>query len=111
MDPGHSRVPSPSQLPASFSKYHHPYFTSAEVQYLSEKQRGKLSATQEEKARQQACGFIEAVGSKIGLCVSAYREVDTIVDGKGQSQKDFSHRPESIPPVSPVLSSKGLQLL
>lgn len=67
MDPGHSRVPSPSQLPASFSKYHHPYFTSAEVQYLSEKQRGKLSATQEEKARQQACGFIEAVGSKIGF--------------------------------------------
>lgn len=67
MDPGHSRVPSPSQLPASFSKYHHPYFTSAEIQYLSEKQRGKLSATQEEKARQQACGFIEAVGSKIGF--------------------------------------------
>ncbi|KAG2344054.1 cyclin-like protein [Suillus weaverae] len=67
MDPGHSRVPSPSQLPASFSKYHHPYFTLAEVQYLSEKQRGKLSATQEEKARQQACGFIEAVGSKIGF--------------------------------------------
>jgi len=69
MDPVHSRVPSPSQLPASFSKYHHPYFTSAEIQYLTEKQRGKLSATQEEKARQQACAFIEAVGSKIGLCV------------------------------------------
>jgi len=69
MDPGHSRVPSPSQLPTSFSKYHHPYFTSAEIQRLSEKQRGKLSATQEEKARQQACAFIEAVGSKIGLCV------------------------------------------
>ncbi|KAJ8585992.1 cyclin-like protein [Rhizopogon salebrosus TDB-379] len=67
MDTGYSRVPSPSQLPASFSKYHHPYFTSSEIQHLSEKQRGKLSATQEEKARQQACAFIEAVGSKIGF--------------------------------------------
>ncbi|OAX39803.1 cyclin-like protein [Rhizopogon vinicolor AM-OR11-026] len=67
MDTGHSRVPSPSQLPTSFSKYHHPYFTSAEIQHLSEKQRGKLSATQEEKSRQQACAFIEAVGSKIGF--------------------------------------------
>ncbi|KAL4072990.1 cyclin-like protein [Scleroderma yunnanense] len=58
---------STSQLPASFSKYHHPYFTLAEVEYFSEKQRGKLSVSQEEKARQQACGFIEAVGSKIGF--------------------------------------------
>ncbi|EGN92198.1 hypothetical protein SERLA73DRAFT_191446 [Serpula lacrymans var. lacrymans S7.3] len=62
MDP-----PSPSQLPPSSSKYHHPYFTPAEVEYLSEKQRGKLSATQEEKARQQGCGFIEAVGAKVGF--------------------------------------------
>lgn len=37
------------------------------MQYLSDKQRGKLSVSQEEKARQQACGFIEAVGSKIGF--------------------------------------------
>ncbi|EKM51903.1 uncharacterized protein PHACADRAFT_262307 [Phanerochaete carnosa HHB-10118-sp] len=34
---------------------------------MSERQRGKLSMTQEEKQRQQACGFIEAVGSKIGF--------------------------------------------
>ncbi|KAF9245271.1 cyclin-like protein [Melanogaster broomeanus] len=58
---------SSSQLPASSSKFHHPYFTTAEVEYLSEKQRGKLSATQEEKVRQQACGFLEAVGAKIGF--------------------------------------------
>ncbi|KAI9464171.1 cyclin-like protein [Boletus coccyginus] len=57
----------PSQLPASSSKYHHPYFTMSEVEYLSEKQRGKLSATQEEKVRQQACGFLEVVGAKIGF--------------------------------------------
>ena len=62
--------PSTSQLPTSFSKYHHPYFTPTEVEYFSERQRGKLSVSQEEKARQQACGFIEAVGSKIGLSVS-----------------------------------------
>ncbi|KAF8845168.1 cyclin-like protein [Paxillus ammoniavirescens] len=58
---------SSSQLPASSSKFHHPYFTTAEVEYLSEKQRGKLSATQEDKVRQQACGFLEAVGAKIGF--------------------------------------------
>ncbi|KIK83709.1 hypothetical protein PAXRUDRAFT_832025 [Paxillus rubicundulus Ve08.2h10] len=58
---------SSSQLPASSSKFHHPYFTTAEVKYLSEKQRGKLSATQEDKVRQQACGFLEAVGAKIGF--------------------------------------------
>lgn len=57
----------PSLIPASNFKYHLPYFTADEVQQLSEKQRGKLSATQEEKARQQACGFIEAIGSDIGL--------------------------------------------
>ncbi|KAG6334610.1 hypothetical protein ID866_4486 [Astraeus odoratus] len=60
-------APSTSQLPASCSKYHRPYFTAAEVEYFSEKHRGKLSISQEEKARQQACGFIEAVGSKIGF--------------------------------------------
>ncbi|EMD39547.1 hypothetical protein CERSUDRAFT_63170 [Gelatoporia subvermispora B] len=58
---------SPSQIPASHVKYHLPYFTPAEVEQLSEKQRGKLSVNQEEKARQQACGFIEAVGAKIGF--------------------------------------------
>jgi len=54
------------QIPASL-KYHHPYFTPAEIDYLSEKQRGKLSITQEEKVRQNACGFLEAIGTRIGL--------------------------------------------
>jgi len=61
------RAQSPAQLPASSSKYHHPYFTPAEVEYLSEKQRGKLSITQEEKVRQNACGFLEALGARIGF--------------------------------------------
>lgn len=58
---------SPSRLTASHVKYHLPYFTPDEVEHMSQRQRGKLSASQEEKQRQQACGFIEAVGSKIGL--------------------------------------------
>ncbi|OBZ71402.1 CTD kinase subunit beta [Grifola frondosa] len=68
MDVNHLNLrDSPSQIPASHLKYHLPYFTPAEVEQLSDKQRGKLSVTQEEKARQQACGFIEAVGAKIGF--------------------------------------------
>jgi CTD kinase subunit beta len=70
MEPVRSRAQSPSQTPTSSSKYHHPYFTPAEVEYLSEKQRGKLSATQENKVRQNACGFLEALGARTGLYVS-----------------------------------------
>ena len=68
MDPSQYVTPhSPSQIPASRVKYHHPYFSPAEVEYLSEKQRGKLSNQNQEKLKQQACSFIEAVGTKIGL--------------------------------------------
>ncbi|KAI0731920.1 cyclin-like protein [Fomitopsis betulina] len=56
-----------TQFAASYVKHHLPYFTPAEVERLSDRQRGKLSLTQEEKVRQQACGFIEAVGAKIGF--------------------------------------------
>ncbi len=59
--------PSQAPMPASFAKYHWPYFTPEMVERMSERQRGKLSITQEEKQRQQACGFIEAIGSKTGL--------------------------------------------
>ncbi|KAI0632022.1 cyclin-like protein [Trametes polyzona] len=57
----------PQLIPANNRKFNHPYFTPSEVEKLSDKQRGKLSITQEEKARQQACGFIEAVGCSIGF--------------------------------------------
>ncbi|KAJ7288232.1 cyclin-like protein, partial [Mycena rebaudengoi] len=63
----HSRGQSPSQNPASSSKYHHPYFTPAEVEYLSIKQRGKLSVTQEERVRQNACAFLETLGARVGF--------------------------------------------
>ena len=58
---------SPSQLPASSIKYHHPYFTPTEIEIMSEKQRGKMTVTQEDKIRQNACGFIDTIGSRIGL--------------------------------------------
>ncbi|KDQ62447.1 hypothetical protein JAAARDRAFT_66179 [Jaapia argillacea MUCL 33604] len=58
---------SSTSQPSSSSKFHHPYFTPTEVEQLSDKQRGKLSINQEEKARQQACGFVEAIGAKIGF--------------------------------------------
>jgi len=54
-------------IPISTVKLHKPYFTPQQVQDLCEKTRGKLSVSQEEKVRQQACTFIEAVGAKIGL--------------------------------------------
>lgn len=72
MEPNLSRAQSPSQLPASSIKYHHPYFTPAEIEIMSEKQRGKMNITQEDKIRQNACGFIDAIGSRIGLWVSSH---------------------------------------
>jgi len=46
----------------------HPYFSPDELAFLCERQRGgKMSETQEGKARVQGCLFIEAVSSRIGL--------------------------------------------
>ncbi|KAJ7069834.1 cyclin-like protein [Mycena amicta] len=61
----HSRAQSPT--PPSSSKFFHPYFTPAETEYLCEKQRGKLSITQEERVRQSACNFIETLGARVGF--------------------------------------------
>ncbi|KAI0269737.1 cyclin-like protein [Gloeopeniophorella convolvens] len=61
------REPGPANQPSSYTQHHRPYFAPFDVVRLSEKQRGKLSTSQEEKARQQACGFIESVGAKIGF--------------------------------------------
>ena len=54
-------------IPISTVKLHKPHFTPQLVQDLCEKTRGKFSVSQEEKVRQHACTFIEAVGAKIGL--------------------------------------------
>ncbi|KAJ7259530.1 cyclin-like protein [Mycena haematopus] len=65
MNSRNSRAQSPT--PHSSSKYHHPYFTPAEVEYLSIKQRGKLSVAQEDRVRQNACAFLETLGARIGF--------------------------------------------
>jgi hypothetical protein len=109
MDLSNTRPQSPSQIPTSSSKYHHPYFTPAEVEYLSEKQRGKLSVTQEEKTRQQACGFLEAVGAKIGLCVLSFFDGCSQLT-TWQSEEDNCDSAGPIPQVSFILSSQGFQL-
>ncbi|KAF9444338.1 cyclin-like protein [Macrolepiota fuliginosa MF-IS2] len=66
-DGGHSRAQSPSNLGASCFRSYHPYFPPTDVDYLSSSQRGRLSHSQEEKARQTACGFLEIVGARIGF--------------------------------------------
>lgn len=48
-------------------KRYKPYFSPREIDRLSAKQRGKLSVAREERGRQQACGFIDAVGVRCGL--------------------------------------------
>jgi len=64
-------MPSSSSFSSSSSKYsskyYHPYFTPAEIEYLSEKQRGKQTVTQEDKIRQSACTFLETMGVRVGL--------------------------------------------
>ena len=62
---------SPSQFSIPSSIFHHPYFTPAEVDFLSEKQRGKVASVHDERLRQQACGFLEAIGTRAGLSVSS----------------------------------------
>ncbi|OCF32289.1 CTD kinase subunit beta [Kwoniella heveanensis BCC8398] len=59
-------VPSSSSS-TSHVKHYKPYFTPLEVERLSAKQRGKLSVSREERLRQQACGFIDAVGVRCGF--------------------------------------------
>lgn len=66
-DGGHSRAQSPSNLAASRFKFYHPYFVPADIEFLSGRQRGKLSLSQEDKVRQNACGFLEIMGARIGL--------------------------------------------
>lgn len=75
---GHRSVPAlgaatttttitPTPAPTSSVKHFRPYFTPAEIVRMSAKQRGKLSVSREERVRQQACGFIDAVGARCGL--------------------------------------------
>ena len=65
--PGPLLMPPPTPSSKYSSRFYHPYFTHKEVELLSEKQRGKQTATQEEKVRQSASTFIENVAARVGL--------------------------------------------
>lgn len=58
---------TPSHTPTTSLKHYHPYFSPAEIEYLSDKHRGKQSVAQEEKVRQSACTFLESIGARVGL--------------------------------------------
>lgn len=61
-----------SSASAIHTKQYKSYFSPANVERLSAKQRGKLSVSREERVRQQACGFIDAVGVRCGLYVVTF---------------------------------------
>lgn len=106
-------APDTSLGPKSQTKHHHPYFTPAEVELLSEKQRGKLSVTQEERVRQQACTFIEALGSRVGLLVLYYpvcaARYSILICG-AQPPEDDRNGPEPVPQISPILPEKRFRI-
>jgi hypothetical protein len=60
-------MPNNASSSTSHIKHYKPYFAPSEVERLSAKQRGKLSVSREERGRQQACAFIDAVGVRSGL--------------------------------------------
>jgi hypothetical protein len=63
---------SPPEIPVSCLKYHQPYFTAEEIEFLSEKQRGKLTSRDETKLNENACTMLEAIGSRIGLYANMF---------------------------------------
>ncbi|KAH7098862.1 cyclin-like protein [Auriculariales sp. MPI-PUGE-AT-0066] len=46
---------------------YHAYYTPAQITKRSESTRGKLTESQEERMRQQACTFVDAVGCRMGF--------------------------------------------
>ncbi|BEI84882.1 hypothetical protein CcaverHIS002_0502830 [Cutaneotrichosporon cavernicola] len=51
----------------SLLKRYRPYYRAGEIERMSARQRGKLSIAREERMRQQACTFIDAVGVRCGF--------------------------------------------
>ena len=54
-------------VPNSKTRRYRPYFTVEDVGNLSQKQRGAMSEDSQEKTRQLACNFMEAIGLRMGL--------------------------------------------
>jgi len=67
---GHSRAQSPTNLAASTLKIYQPYFVPADLEHLTDRTRGRFSHGQEDKNRQNAVGFLEIMGARIGLYVN-----------------------------------------
>lgn len=95
-------------MPKYTSRFYHPYFTPQEIELLSEKQRGKLTATQEEKVRQSACTFIENVAARVGLWVPIFKVFDLLCKGSrswifGQPKTNDCYFTNVVPSFSFVL--------
>jgi hypothetical protein len=54
-------------VPNSKTRRYRPYFTVEDLVVLSQKQRGAMSEDSQEKTRQLACSFMEAIGLRMGL--------------------------------------------
>ncbi|KAF8967084.1 hypothetical protein BDZ97DRAFT_1938281 [Flammula alnicola] len=69
---------SPPGYRNRLTRIYHPNFIPAEIEYLSEKQWGKQSVTQEEKVRQSACTFLETIGTRVGFEAFGFTAQHTI---------------------------------
>ena len=65
--PSKSSTNSVAIVPNSKTRRYRPYFTVEDVVNLSQKQRGAMSEDSQEKTRQLACSFMEAIGLRMGL--------------------------------------------
>lgn len=64
---GYSRAQSPTNLAASTLKIYQPYFVPTDLEHLTDRTRGRFSHGQEDKNRQNAVGFLETMGARIGF--------------------------------------------
>jgi hypothetical protein len=105
------REGSPSPVSFARTRRHRPYFTPEEVAILSEKQRGgpTVSEGYEDRIRQQACGFMEAVGLRMGLYVRATYPVIlrwSLRCAPSQSKEDYSDCTDALSSFPAFLSSE-----
>lgn len=89
----------------SHIKRYKPYFSPQDIERLSAKQRGKLSVSREERGRQQACSFIDAVGTRCGLWVCSIRG-----SADKQSSEDDSNSSDALYAFPLILPLPRLQI-
>jgi hypothetical protein len=100
---------SPSPVSSAHTRRHRPYFTPEEVAILSEKQRGgpTVSEGYEDRIRQQACGFMEAVGLRMGLYVHPTCLAFGPERRPSQSKEDHRDCTNALPSFPAFLSFEG----